>query len=237
MPVYFDTHTHQSYSLISQSNSFALLVTDRVDDLSKLNFYSSDNLLYAMGFHPCYLPSDLSSLDLLENKIMLGNVDAIGEIGLDFFPEFIDNKLKQLKYFNLQLDLAYKYDLPVSIHARKSLNEVFSCIKNSNNFGVIHGFNGSYEQAIEFVKKGFKIGVNGVVCNPKAVRYHKLVTKLPLSKIVLETDFPYVKNRSLRPILIDEVATMVAKLKKISAEEVVRVTTNTAKRIFLRKSC
>ncbi len=234
MSVYFDTHTHLSYPLLNQTNSFALIVTTHADNWPPLNPSVFKKFLHAVGFHPWHLPSNLAGLEKLEDRIKLGDVDAIGEIGLDYSREFVVNKLIQLDYFKAQLLLAHKYGLPVSIHARKSLNDVLNLLKQGNNFGVIHGFGGSYEQAIEFLKLGFKIGVNGIVCYPKAVRYHSLIIRLSLSDIVLETDFPYVKNASFQPVLIDEVAIKVAKLKKCSVEEVILKTTETAKKIFLR---
>lgn len=163
-------------------------------------------LLYpAVGLHPCFVEqhhlSDLHYLNQLCTELNVNNVVqdkalqnkalvAIGEIGLDFFSKKIDKK-KQYYYFSEQLDIAVQHHLPVLIHARKSHNDVLNFLsKRPSIKGIIHAYSGSYEQAKEYLKQGFKLGFGGAFTYPQATKLRSLVAKLPLEAWVLETDAP-----------------------------------------------
>jgi TatD DNase family protein len=152
---------------------------------------------YALGIHPLFVSEDsleyMASLELLLDKdsISQRRCVAIGECGLDFFQGREDEAL-QTRIFRHQLKLANKYQLPVIVHARKSHQEVLAILKQEPvlNGGVIHGFSGSYELAMSYIKHGFYIGVGGTITYERAKKTRTTISKLPLNRIVLETDAP-----------------------------------------------
>lgn len=159
-----------------------------------------DFLYPALGLHPCYA-ADHQEEDLqkLAEICATQSIVAIGEIGLDYYKstdKAIDKEL-QSWYFTEQLKIAGQYDLPVLIHARKSHQDVIKYLKNIKPLtGIIHAFSGSYEQAIEYIKLGFKLGFGGAYTYPKATKLRALVARLPIEAWVLETDAPDMSPRA-----------------------------------------
>ncbi len=160
-------------------------------------------LLPAAGLHPCFVHQhQAEDLVLLEQLCTTDSLVAIGEIGLDFLHRrtSADNdnndqramdKESQRHYFSAQLDIAGQYHLPVLIHALKAHFEVLALLKQKRDVqGVIHAYSGSYEQAVEYLDLGFKLGFGGAYSYPRASRLRSLVTRLPLQAWVLETDAP-----------------------------------------------
>ncbi|MCN4144825.1 MAG: TatD family hydrolase [Thiohalomonas sp.] len=165
--------------------------------------YKNDMLYPALGLHPCFIDEhhakDLHELSRLlstntaknaaENS-EIQNLAGIGEIGLDFFIKNTDRKI-QIYYFSEQLKIATQYQLPVLIHARKSHDEVIKHLKENTSLkGIIHAYSGSYEQAKEYLNRGFKLGFGGAFTYPKATKLRSLVARLPIDAWVLETDAP-----------------------------------------------
>ena len=168
---------------------------------------------------------------------MLDNnkVVAIGEIGLDYYWNK-DNRNIQIEVFKKQLELASKYNLPVIIHSRDAVGDVYNILKEYNVRGVIHAFSGSYESAMEFIKIGFKLGIGGVITF-KNCKLKEVISKLKLEDIVLETDSPYltpVPNRGKRnsPLNLIYIAEYISKLKCVSVEEVISTTNKVACELF-----
>ncbi len=162
-------------------------------------------LIPALGLHPFFLADHSESdLLLLESFCKKGELRAIGEIGLDFLIKQLD-KSQQLLYFQAQLLLAQKYSLPVLIHARKSHQDVIHLLKKHVPLkGIIHAFNGSDIQAKQYMDLGFALGFGGAFTNPGAKHLRYLVSSLPLSAMVLETDAPdmlpfFAKNTNNSP--------------------------------------
>ena len=119
------------------------------------------NFLYpAIGIHPENI--DDANIDELETLINNNKIVAIGEIGLDYHWTK-DNKEKQKELFIKQLELSLKYNLPVIVHTRDSIQDCLDIIKKYNLKGIMHCFSGSYEMAKEFIKYGFKLGIGGVL--------------------------------------------------------------------------
>ncbi len=155
------------------------------------------DVYYALGVHPLFVSEDASkniaSLELLlsQDAKSRRRCVAIGECGLDFFHGR-ENEGLQTKLFRHQLTLANKYQLPVIIHARKSHQEILAILKQEPVLkgGVIHGFSGSYELAISYIKLGFYIGVGGTITYERAKKTRTTIARLPLNRIVLETDAP-----------------------------------------------
>lgn len=134
--------------------------------------------------------NELETLLPLSNKIV-----AIGEIGLDYYWEKEDEiKNKQKKMFIEQIELANKYNLPISIHARDSLQDTLDTLKANkvNQSGIMHCYSGSKEMAKEFIKLGYKIAFGGVLTFKNSRVTKEVLSSIPLSSIVFETDAPYL---------------------------------------------
>ena len=182
---------------------------------------------------------DVTEEDLvfLEELIKLENIKAIGEIGLDYYWTK-DNKEKQIEYFKKQLLLAKKYDLPVIVHARESIQDVYNIIKESGvNKGSMHCFSGSLEMAKEFIKLGFKIGVDGPITYKNNKKGVEIIKNINLRDILLETDSPYLPPEPKRgeqntPLNLKYITKKIAEIKNISEVEVIEVTTNNARELF-----
>ena len=200
-----------------------------------LNIYNKYEgyLLPAVGIHPENI--DNSNLKTIENIIKEHKVFAIGEIGLDYHYND-ENKDEQKEYFIKQLDLALKYDLPVIIHIREAMQECFDILKTRKNKGIIHCFSGSVEMAREYIKLGYKLGIGGVLTF-KNSKLYEVIEKIDLKDIVLETDSPFLspepfRGKKNKPCNVLYVAKRIAEIKNISLEEVINITTATAKQIF-----
>lgn len=232
---YFDTHSHSCYSLKPPAILHTLLVSTQPNDFVSVTTLNSASpqCLYSIGVHPWYAHEvKLDTLKEIKSHLEKFNYVAIGEIGLDYYGDYKHTKEIQLAWFEAQLQLAQEYDLVVSIHARKSLNDVYRLLKKYPVKFILHGFNGSLEQAKTFMLLNGLFGVNGLVCNPNAHKLHHLVKNIPMENIVLETDYPYVKNQLGSPILIDEVAACVSKITGQSLLEVTETTFITASQLF-----
>ena len=166
-------------------------------------------LFPALGLQPCFTDEhSKEDLDKLAQLCSSESLTAIGEIGLDFFvtnkkvtnkkvtnkkPIKNNDRDSQRYFFSEQLQIAAQYQLPVLIHARKSHDDVIKYLKHSASSslrGIIHAYSGSYEQAKEYLKLGFKLGFGGAFTYPKATKLRSLVPRLPVDAWVLETDAP-----------------------------------------------
>ena len=154
---------------------------------------------YALGLHPMYLPADADA-DLAELEATLKQhqhdpcLVAIGEIGLDFFePHLCTPAMRALQEhcFAAQLRLAQRFDLPVILHVRQSVDAVLKCLRQlPPPGGIAHAFVGSAQQAQQAIDSGLKLGFGGAMTFERATRLRALARSLPMSAIVLETDAP-----------------------------------------------
>lgn len=193
-----------------------------------------DILKPAVGMHPENI-SDSNKIDELEELIKNNKIYAIGEIGLDYYWNK-ENKDDQKDLFIKQLDLAIKYDLPVIIHTRDSIQDCYDILKDRNNRGVIHCFTGSIEMAKLFIKKGYKLGIGGVLTFKNSNLY-KVIESIDLDDILLETDSPFLSPEPFRgqtniPSNVYYVASRIAEIKNISVEEVIDITRKNASKLF-----
>ncbi len=168
-------------------------------------------------------------------------VVAIGEFGLDYYwiKDSAEREL-QKKWFRAQLALAKELSLPVIIHSREAAADTMEIMKEAaaeGISGVIHCYSYSAEQAKEYVKMGYFIGIGGAVTFKNSKKLQAVTEQVPLSSIVLETDSPYmapVPNRGKRndSSNLIYVAQKIAEIKGVTYDEVVRVTEENAKRLY-----
>ena len=166
------------------------------------------NCVYALGIHPMYVPqADISDLQYLRDAIPAALSDprfvAIGEIGLDFFiPELCEPAMreKQLLFYTEQLKIARDFDLPVLLHVRRSQDTLLKYLRRIVvPGGCAHAFNGSLQQAQQFIALGFKLGLGGAMTFSRALQIRRLASQLPLDALVLETDAPDIAPSWLHP--------------------------------------
>lgn len=145
----------------------------------------------AYGIHPMYTPwAQTDDLQTLREWLNREQAVAIGEIGLDFFVDGLDRE-RQHFFFSEQLKLAREFDLPVLLHVRRTIDTVLHELRTVRvRGGIAHAFNGSRQQAEQFIDLGFKLGFGGAMTWPRATRLRELAATLPLEAIVLETDAP-----------------------------------------------
>lgn len=149
---------------------------------------------YALGIHPLYTPDakeeDLAVLDrALAQHRDDPRLVAVGEIGLDHFVPGLD-AARQEYFFRAQLELAQRHGLPVLLHVRRSADALLKQLRRIPVTGIAHAFNGSAQQAGEFVRLGFRLGFGGTVTYDRALQVRRLARELPLDALVLETDAP-----------------------------------------------
>ena len=189
----------------------------------------------AYGIHPLYVcqadEQDLSSLRNWLSTQFSSDCPpvAIGEIGLDFFVRGF-NAAHQEHFFTEQLKIAREFDLPVLLHIRRAIDPVLKCLlRILVPGGIAHAFNGSRQQAEEFIKLGFKLGFGGAMTFPRSTRIRQLAATLPLEAIVLETDAPDIppawlgKTRN-SPHELMAIATVLATLRGLNIEQTIEAT-------------
>ncbi len=188
----------------------------------------------ALGFHPMYIHRHQPQhLDALRAAIVRHRPIAVGEIGLDFFVPDLDPKAQEF-YFVEQLKIAKEFDLPVLLHIRRANDQVLKQLRRIKvKGGIAHAFNGSVQQAQEFIKLGFKLGFGGATTYPRALNLRRLAAELPLDSIVLETDAPdippvFAHRQRNSPEYLAAIAQQIADLRGVSADEIAQVTSANA---------
>ena len=197
-----------------------------------------DFIYAAVGVHP-HDADTLSEDGLHELEKLCGmpKVVAFGEIGLDFF---YDNSPRDIQrhWFRKQLELAERLGLPVIIHSREAAAETFGIIKDSHvRRGVIHCYSGGVPMALDYMNMGFYVGVGGVITFEKAKKLIEVVGAVPLERILLETDAPYLtpaphrgerNNSNFLPLI----ASKISEIKGITLQYVYNVTYSSAVKLF-----
>lgn len=191
----------------------------------------------AVGVHPSAvddLPTDY--LQTLEQLAASPRVKAIGEIGLDYHYEGYSRE-RQHTVFARQLELAERLELPVVIHNRDAHGDTMELLRTHAARGVVHCYSGSAEMARELVQMGFHIGFTGVVTFKNARRALEAVAAVPLGRLLIETDCPYMAPEPYRgqrcdSLMLGGVVEVMAQIKGVTPEELVAVTCENAKRLF-----
>ena len=163
---------------------------------------------------------------------------GIGEIGLDYYWDKTYKEL-QKEIFIKQIDFANQMNLPINIHSRDSHGDTLDILKehNKNSIAIMHCFSGSLEFAKECIKEGIYIALGGVVTFKNAIKAKEVAQNIPLEYLLLETDDPYLapvpfRGKENQPVYVKYVAEYIAKLRGTTVDEIAKITTENAERIF-----
>lgn len=192
-----------------------------------------------MGLHPCYVKENYQNeLQIVKDWLGKRSFAAIGEIGLDFYW---DTQFKEQQYaaFDMQMEWALEYQLPIVIHTRNAMQETIERVKPfaaRGLKGIFHCFSGSYESALQITQMGFLLGIGGVLTYKNA-GLPKALENIGVEQMVLETDSPYLspvpfRGKRNESSYIVYVAELLAQVKQIPLEELARITTANAERLF-----
>lgn len=194
----------------------------------------------AYGIHPMYVArAGEEDLVVLDETLRREPAVAVGEIGLDFFVADPDER-RQQHYFAEQLKIARELNLPVLLHVRRAVDAILAQLRRIRvPGGIAHAFNGSRQQADEFVKLGFKLGFGGAMTFERATRLRDLAATLPMTAIVLETDAPDIPPHWLdrgrnEPAHLARIAGVLAQLRGTSVDEVIATTEANARSVLPR---
>ncbi|MBE6797240.1 MAG: TatD family deoxyribonuclease [Ruminococcaceae bacterium] len=247
----FDSHAHYDDARFDecrdeilgqmQKNNVCGIIncgTDIDTSLFAISLAKKYDFVYAaVGYHPesvdngtCFDERQMLKL-IKENKVV-----AIGEIGLDYYWD-TTFKENQIEMFERQLQFAAAHSLPVIIHDREAHADTLQLIKKHKPKGVLHCFSGSVEMAKEVVGLGLYIGVGGVVTFKNSKKIVEVIKEIPLERILLETDAPYLAPEPFRGKLnrsdyIEFVAKKIAEIKNVDYEQVLLQTTENTKKLF-----
>ena len=206
-------------------------------------------LVYTLGIHPLYTnQAKEGDISILEKEITQSLADprfvGIGEIGLDYFVEGLDPH-KQEYFLNAQLDLAQQFQLPVILHVRRSQDAILKALRRRKiSGGIAHAFNGSFQQAEQFIELGFKLGFGGAATYERALQIRRLLTELPIDSIVTETDAPDIPPAWLReegiafnePSFLPRIARELVSIRGVSETDFAAVVWRNAMQVLPRWS-
>ncbi len=231
--VEFDKNRNEVIDYISQNGVKKVCnISSSLDECcSSIELAQNFDFIYCtVGIHPENIYNLKENwLDELETLAKKNKVVAIGEIGLDYHYESFD-KSKQLEVFTKQLELADKLNLPVAIHSRDAANDTIETLKKFNKItGVIHCFSGSVPIALTYLEMGFFVGITGIITFKNAKQIKETIKQIPLEKIVIETDCPYLapepwRGKVCNSAMLVSVIEAISQIKQISIEDVVTQT-------------
>lgn len=250
--MFFDTHAHyddekfdgdRETVLSKMADAGVELIVDPASDLASAEkardiARAYDFVYFAAGVHP-HEAQDAAPgyLDALRGLCADPKCVAVGEIGLDYHYDFSPRDV-QRRVFAQQLELSKELDMPVIIHEREAVQDNLDILKAHPGVrGVIHCYSGSWETAKVLLDRGFYLGFTGVVTFKNARKCVEVVEKMPLERMVIETDSPYmapVPHRGERnsSLLVHLVAERIAAIRGMSVEDVARITLENGKRLY-----
>ena len=206
--------------------------TDIKPALQIANTY--DNIFVTCGIHPDHTdlnPYDFLTDDILNHPRVLG----IGEIGLDYHynPETRD---AQIELFETQLDIAHKHNLPVAIHTRDADEDTAAILTNETT-GVMHCFTSSWDLAKTMLDRGFYFSASGILTFKNAESIRETFTKIPMDRIVIETDSPYCapvpyRGKVCEPAFVIETARVLAQIKNLQIEDLETILFENTQRLY-----
>lgn len=251
MDFIFDTHAHYNDKAFNEDRTTLLdsfpesgilgvinCGTDIEESKNSIALSENYDFMYcAVGFHPEEISkANENYLEEIRELSMHKKCVAIGEIGLDYYW-VKDNKEEQKRIFTEQVILANELNLPVIIHSRDAHNDTLDILKKYKPTGVLHCFSGSVEVMKEVLKLGMYIGLGGAVTFKNARVPLEVAKELPLERLLLETDCPYMSPVPMRgkrnqSTYISFVAEKIAEVKNLTKEEVLTTANNNAFKLF-----
>jgi len=252
--MFIDTHCHLDADEFGDTQAAIVAEAQAVDvglmivpSVARANFDRVRSLCQrhphcapAYGIHPIYTDTAMpNDLHVLRELLQRHRPVAVGEIGMDFFINHYD-QARQAYFFVEQLKLACEFDLPVLLHIRKATDTILKNLRQHKvRGGIAHAFNGSRQQADEFIKLGFKLGFGGAMTYSRATKLRELAATLPLESIVLETDAPDIPPDFLErglpnePKYLPRIAQTLAQLRGMTLQEIAEATTRNAQSVLL----
>lgn len=248
----FDTHAHYADRAFDEDRfelldklpemgvKYVMLASSSVEDTAEnVAIAQKYGYIYAAsGVHPESVDENPENyLDIVrETALSSPKIKAIGEIGLDYHYDGYSRE-KQLKLFEEQLILAKELDLPVIVHSRDACEDTLNMLKKHRPKGVVHCFSGSAETAKEIIKLGMYIGFTGVLTFKNAKKALKALEEVPLDKLLLETDCPYMapvpfRGKRCDSSMIAYTAAAAAEIKGIDTQEIIDITCENGKRFY-----
>jgi len=196
-----------------------------------------DFVYAAVGVHPHDAKTVTShTLDALRTLAQHSKVVAIGEIGLDYYRDLSPRSV-QRRAFVAQLELASELGLPVAIHDRDAHDDVLTTLQSRSGQGVVHSYSAGPERLEEVLALGFYVGISGPVTFPKAERLRAVAAQVPLERLVVETDCPYLtpvpyRGKRNEPAYVRYVAEQIALARQVAPQAIAQATTQNAQRLF-----
>lgn len=250
MNLIFDTHAHYDDSAFDEDRNSILDmiftngvcgVVNQGTNVKTSEFSISlaqkyNGIYAAVGLHPeCLDENSIDDIEKIKKLALHNKVVAIGEIGLDYYYD-IPKELQKM-IFAKQLELAAELDMPVNIHDREAHGDTLEFLKKYRPKGIVHCFSGSVEMAKEVIKLGMYIGIGGVVTFKNARKAVEVTEMLPLDRLVLETDCPYLspvpfRGKRCDSSLIKYTAERIAEIKNTTAEEILTLTRKNAADVY-----
>lgn len=248
----FDTHAHYAdhafdedrFELLDKLQDmgvkYVMLASSSVRDTAENAAIAEkyDYIFAASGVHPESVegnPADY--LDIVRNTALSSpKIKAIGEIGLDYHYDGYSRE-KQIKLFEEQLVLAKELNMPVIIHSRDACEDTLNLLKKHKPMGVLHCFSGSAETAKEIVKLGMYVGFTGVLTFKNAKKALKALAEVPVDRLLLETDCPYMapvpfRGKRCDSSMIAYTAAAAAEVKGMDTQEIINITCENGKRFY-----
>lgn len=214
--------------------------SETIEDVLSLEKLYPQECFAMAGLHPCSVKENFADeLKLVEENLASRRFAAIGEIGLDFYWDKTYTS-EQYQAFNMQMEWALQYALPVVIHTRNAMQETIDAVKPfaaRGLRGIFHCFGDSYEMAAQIISMGFLLGIGGVMTYKNA-GMAGVLEKIDVKHLVLETDAPYLtpvpfRGKRNESSYLKYIAEKLSEIKKMDIEEVAAITTANAEKIFV----
>lgn len=210
---------------------------ESLERTAQLALHYPDTIFPAYGIHPWFITEQID-WNIIHSYISRKDTIAIGEIGLDFSPECFPAEI-QAPVLIRQLDMAAERHLPVLIHCRKAYHQLYEILKKYKGRikGVLHSYSGGKDAMAGFIELDYYISFSGSVTRSNARKYHRTAMAVPLERFLLETDAPSIATEStvaseVEPRHVLEVAQKIAGIRDLPLDEVCRLSTENAQRLF-----
>jgi len=251
---FIDTHAHLYSSPIKENiegimknamdNGIDTIIMPAIDSTTleamlEVEASYPQNTMAMMGLHPCSVKENVKEeLAIIEAQLQKRKFIAIGEIGLDYYWDKTFTT-EQMHAFEIQMQWALDYKLPIAIHTRSAMGETIEAVKpfaKKGLRGIFHCFSGSKESAEQIISMDFHLGLGGVLTYKNA-GVAEAIKDIPMEWLVLETDAPYLspvpyRGKTNEPSYMIQVAMKLAEIKNLPLHEIASITTNNAEKLF-----